>query len=797
MATSHLHDEHDEHNDGRPRLTMSSQQHGSVYPGPSPIGSSVTLHDPTTYNTPNLSRNTSNAGRSTSGHLSPPPAQYATQYNDPFSTSDAQPTPKSAKSVTFTDRPASESTLYDKNGELSPIAPMKYREIRDSTHLIPTPPISDNKNKRFHPLALRLPIALGIPIMMIALGIALEIGLFLSMKNTGFSVPQKNAISFASQSFLLSIVPTLFVLPVAFTWRELDWYVRDLQPYVVMSKGNAKPEESLLLDYVQLGTLFSLINSLNFKHRLVFWSSFLAAATYLFQPLAGSIFSIQQLDRSWDSNVTSVKKIGLSPDIDSLSPFVAAAGFADAAAFNDLGDPPFILNGWAVAQYEFPTDSLLNGSMVVETTAIQSNPHCENSASQPTVTSNLDGSSNITATIANLSGRQGCVQNVTFNPNDDVQQYGVQAVGDCPGPSISNNASSDGNVRFSPVMFWYYSRDPSPQARVVFCAPTIAGFNVRASSSLKNNDLTKVEEINNYTTSNNVFGSDGNDGKAFNAVVFNSTGNRFIAARGSATNTGIPGTVFRLASQNGTLADTFNSANSFLDLTNRVYTQHLSLTAKSIYFVDDNSLKDAVKNELAPRLYINPLPGHALALLLIGVGIIGIFVQVFHRRQRRRLYLTNPPGTIASIIAMTSHSGVGQLLMPYDKERELEKKLKDLRFGMDKRTGAIVVDGYARPGDRQEGNSGRSSSYYYGGGGGGKGAYARVSTLGKPKDSSEARDEAMMSLLGQGTRRGSSQSGGGGSSLGVSDQSMYESSSRMALDAAAGHYPPTTGWRRN
>jgi len=124
-----------------------SSNHNHSYLG-SPMASSLTLHD-SSNNSANVSRNPSSAGRSGSGHLSPSPAQYAT-YNDPFAAPTGPVTPKSAKSVSFTDRPVSESTLYDHNGEhpLNPVSPMKSRQIRDSTHLIPTP-IANSKDKRF------------------------------------------------------------------------------------------------------------------------------------------------------------------------------------------------------------------------------------------------------------------------------------------------------------------------------------------------------------------------------------------------------------------------------------------------------------------------------------------------------------------------------------------------------------------------------------------------------------------------------------------------------------------------
>jgi hypothetical protein len=48
-----------------------------------------------------------------------------------------------------------------------------------------------------------------------------------------------------------SLVLFSLIIPTAWLYRELDWHVRWYQPYVVMSQGNARAEESVLLDYVR------------------------------------------------------------------------------------------------------------------------------------------------------------------------------------------------------------------------------------------------------------------------------------------------------------------------------------------------------------------------------------------------------------------------------------------------------------------------------------------------------------------------------------------------------------------
>ena len=98
-------------------------------------------------------------------------------------------------------------------------------------------------------------------------------------------------------------------------------------------------------------------------------------------------------------------------------------------------------------------------------------------------------------------------------------------------------------------------------------------------------------------------------------------------------------------------------------------------------------------------------------------GIFTFFLHLRHFRERRSIYLAHPPGSIASIAALTSHSGFGELLMPFDNVPTFSRVLAQLRFRLDPRTGAIVVDDSA------------------------------VAYAGK-QSTSAARDETMMTLIG-------------------------------------------------
>jgi hypothetical protein len=97
-------------------------------------------------------------------------------------------------------------------------------------------------------------------------------------------------------------------------------------------------------------------------------------------------------------------------------------------------------------------------------------------------------------------------------------------------------------------------------------------------------------------------------------------------------------------------------------------------------------------SERCSALFYRPLAVHALSLILLGIALAGLCVHVSHGRVRRKLLLTSAPGSIAATVAMTSRSGFGELLHPYDDEATIRSKLSGLRFYLDQRTGAILAD---------------------------------------------------------------------------------------------------------
>ena len=86
------------------------------------------------------------------------------------------------------------------------------------------------------------------------------------------------------------------------------------------------------------------------------------------------------------------------------------------------------------------------------------------------------------------------------------------------------------------------------------------------------------------------------------------------------------------------------------------------------------------------------IPCHFLSSICIVTAVALLVLHSIHHRQRRNIRLAHSPGTICSAVALSWHSGFGELLMPYDNEAQFSRKLAPLRFSLDPRTGAIVVD---------------------------------------------------------------------------------------------------------
>lgn len=140
------------------------------------------------------------------------------------------------------------------------------------------------------------------------------------------------------------------------------------------------------------------------------------------------------------------------------------------------------------------------------------------------------------------------------------------------------------------------------------------------------------------------------------------------------------------------MASSLRDISGQLNRVKKVYTQYLAITAKSNFFVPESSTVKPVVETWVPRFWVNRFATHVLAILLISTAICMASLQYVHRKDRSRLYLAGPPGSIASDVSMTSSAKFGLLLNAGDTEKDLERKLQGMRFGIEHSTGQIIVE---------------------------------------------------------------------------------------------------------
>jgi hypothetical protein len=324
-------------------------------------------------------------------------------------------------------------------------------------------------------------------------------------------VSERNVFEFlhVQVSFLTSFFPTMFIMPLSIFWTGSDSVLRWFQPYVVLSQGNARAEESIMMNYLAGNRVITLWKVTKRRQWIIYFSMITAFAVNLYQPLAGSLLNVKSISVQRPTTVEGTTALGLSPDFVSLNAFLAAAGFTEAAAFQGLPDPPFVSAGWASAQFNTTIEGNAT-SVSVDTTGIRTTAHCQSPLSAPTV--NISDPTNFTIFT---SLQDGCSSHVDFDPRSAEQQYGTSSV-----DRSSCGLPVDFPEQFAPVMFWFFHNNTQnqPQASAIICRPTVELFNIVAHVDLSNNNLTGATITGTYTAPNNISGGTLN-GNVFNALV--------------------------------------------------------------------------------------------------------------------------------------------------------------------------------------------------------------------------------------------------------------------------------------
>lgn len=264
-------------------------------------------------------------------------------------------------------------------------------------------------------------------------------------------------------------------MPLVLYCLTINHEISRLQPYISAAHGNAPPEQTVLVSYINQGRIFQALSALENGHRIVVVSVILSYMANLWQPLAATLFVVRQtnfVDNNF-SNITFNAQLGVQPSFTDLDSFLAAAGYTEAAVVHGLSDPPFVWSGWTVSIFDFPNQPK-NATMTLDTQAIWTDPRCETLS--PQLNQIADGLYNVTAS------RGDCVAGFLANQTQGNEAFGVSKIDNCPVGAVVED-------RFKPVVFWFFTFD-DPTASMIFCSPLVETHLVNVNVSLSTHLIT-------------------------------------------------------------------------------------------------------------------------------------------------------------------------------------------------------------------------------------------------------------------------------------------------------------------
>jgi hypothetical protein len=528
-------------------------------------------------------------------------------------------------------------------------------------------------------------------IFMILLAIGLEIALHFSNKQMGWPTFGAWTTDSGVMHFVYTLPPVIVAMTLLALWTWIDIEIKKMQPYIDLVHGDSPPQRSLLLDYTRTNNFFVWISAFWNQHYMVAIATLLVLLGLVFQPLAAAMFTVRDTFLAPPTvNVTNTGLLGLNQDdsFNDLTSFLSAAGYASSSILYNLGSPPFIRDVYAVAPFNIPTNVATNGTVLANTTAVKTDANCH-----------------LTTTVSTPIGQTGWQNNATYN--GCTFSYSVnQSTPHLFGTNIFEGCIPNAPSWFQPIVIWFFTYDTTPpQGSATYCYPSISFWNVAVTVDIASSNLTSVQEISpiNSSSDSPLASLSGNltgaplNGLAYNGIQFNLTNaDQFVLARQSAVDLQLPSSIQQVAASSpGGLTAAF-STNSFTGMAVQVYTSYLNLVAKSVYFLPSTDENIPVQVwSIHKRLWLSDVAVHIEAVALLAVALIGGYIQLLHRHNRRDLHLLHEPGTIASAVSIGAQTDLANLLDGRQEEDDWKRTLQNRKFRIDPRTMKIIMQGEA------------------------------------------------------------------------------------------------------
>ncbi|KAF7352991.1 Non-specific serine/threonine protein kinase [Mycena venus] len=525
--------------------------------------------------------------------------------------------------------------------------------------------------------------AIALVVVLLLLAIALELALHFTEKNNGWKthgnvtngvmhyVYVNPSASDRSSSCTLILIdpvyPGLTQVQIVALWAWTDIEIKKMQPYV---------------DLVRVWTAAA-----RNRHWVVTGASIMVLITLCFQPLASALLSVRN---TWiplpdvTLNTLSTVSLNQSAEFQDLTIFLTASGYASASVGYNLQQPPFVWNQYTVTPFQIPTDLATNGTLLANTTAVKTDTNC----------------APVSVNMAILPDGSGWNNSLSFN-NTCFLQWSVDRNATNLFGTNTLDCGDSTPPQFQPVVFWFFTYQPSAKASATVCTPRITLWDTAVTLDLGSGNVTNVHELRPFDASTSKFGSlSGNltgaplFGRAYNGVNFTLTNpDKFVIARMNATQLTMPAAVFQAAVQSSPgLVGSFD-ADLFVEWSNDVYVKYLTLIAKAVYFITNAEPIVLQVKTFQQRLWMSELATHLLAALLIILALCAAVIHIFHRYERQDLNLLHQPGTIASAVSIGATTEMGQLLAKQRDAEGIHQALQDKRFRIDPYNMKILMEG--------------------------------------------------------------------------------------------------------
>jgi len=238
------------------------------------------------------------------------------------------------------------------HAELDPEKQRLYVASNDTGHNTTSLP-PESSSSLWIPIPLRTWFWVTYVCVLFAGAIALEVALHYSHENGGWPTMRNADRGVLHYVFTLPPVGVTMILVGLWAWTDLE--VKRLQPYVDLLHGDSPPQRSLLLDYTRTHNALVWVQASTNRHYIVALASILALLALSFQPVSAALFSLRDVyERLPDTTVNNLRTISLSKDeqVQDLTGYLAASGFASASAVYGLGEPAFVHEGYTVGKLE-------------------------------------------------------------------------------------------------------------------------------------------------------------------------------------------------------------------------------------------------------------------------------------------------------------------------------------------------------------------------------------------------------------------------------------------------------------